>query len=220
MKRAQWRSVFDTYQQACTLLEEYLPKETATGPGDQKPPAGDPQELLRELHKLLREGIKSLEQALLRDDQHLGALELEDVLRPFVYLVDELVQRRLAETKRSEEWPMLQFERFQEDSGGDLFFELADERLKDSPGSSTLIYEMLHFCLTAGFKGRYEDRPARLRDYKMQLAERIPQPELASAPPVPVTTGETRLPEVPYLYYGVTGFFVLALPVVLWWSSR
>jgi type VI secretion system protein ImpK len=219
MKREQWQCIFDTYQQVRTLLDEYLPLQVAAAPGAQAAPQKDPQELLRELKKLLLESVRTLELGLLAKDPSLGSDELEQALRPFVYLVDELVQLRLADTGRREEWPMLQFERFGEDSGGDLFFEQANTLL-NHPDSSPLLYEMLHFCLTAGFKGRYGDKPAKLREYKQRLAARIPQPERATAPSVPVTTGEATLPEIPYRYYVATGFFVLAVPVILWWSSR
>lgn len=212
MKLEQWQVIFKAYRQVRDLIDQWLPAESAPGS--------------RAMAKVGRKGLAQLRQQLLDAADSLkaglgttyGSEEVDGAMHAFVYLVDELALRRLADGEQSD-WGLLQYHLFGEDAGGDLFYELADQKLA-RPDPTPLVFEMLYFCLTAGFGGRYLGNYARLREYKERLAAVIPRPELVSAPPREDSSEPPLLYEFPLRYYVATGFFVLSLPVVLWWLSN
>jgi len=212
MKLEHWQNILRTYRQVRSLMDQALPPEPASA-----------QERIQV--RVGMQGLALLQQQLLFDVDALraalgaayGEQELDEAMRPFVYLVDELVRRRLADEEQTD-WPMLQTKLFGTDSGGDRFYELADEKLQQRT-AAPLVFEMLHFCLTAGFEGRYEGNTARLREYKTRLAARITKPEAVPAPP-PVQTQAPLVHAFPWRYYGLSGLMVVTLPVLLWWLSR
>lgn len=213
MKLENWQTLFKSYRHVLTLLDQWLPSESAHGPERTTVRVG--RAGLSQLQMQLQEAVLTLQAGL---GIHYDAEEIDEASRPFIYLVDELVLRRLSEEEHPD-WPLLQHQLLGEDAGGDLFYELADRRLS-RPGPSPLVFELLHFCLAAGFGGRYAGNVARLREYKQKLAANIPKPE-ALAPLPPPTSGEPPLLyEFPIRYYVATSFFVLAVPVVLWWLSN
>jgi type VI secretion system protein ImpK len=212
MKLEHWQSLLRTHRQVSSQLDQSLPSEPGTGEERTQVRVGS-QGLALLQQQLLAEvdGLRNALGAAYRDE------ELDEALRPFVYLVDELVLRRLAEAEQTE-WPLLQYKLYGIDSGGDRFYELADEKLVQR-GASPLVFELLHFCLTAGFQGRYAGNTARLREYKERLAARIPKPEAVPAPPPPVAQ-PPLVHAFPLRYYVASGFVVVAVPVLLWWLSR
>jgi type VI secretion system protein ImpK len=212
MRLEHWQSILRTHRQVRSLLEQSLPAEPAAGEERTQVRVG-PQGLALLQQQLLAE-VGSLRGELgtaWREE------ELDEALRPFVYLVDELVLRRLADSEQME-WPLLQHKLYGTDSGGDLFFELADEKLAQR-GASSLVFEVLHLCLTAGFEGRHAGNTARLREYKERLAARIPKPEATPAPPPPVAQAPL-VHAFPLRYYMVSAGVVVAVPMLLWWLSR
>lgn len=212
MKLEHWQAILRTHRQVRALLEQYLPPEPGAGEERTQVRVG-PQGLAQLQYQLLGE-VTGLQKALgnaYRED------EIDEAIRPFVYLVDELVLRRLADAEQTE-WPLLQYKLFGTDAGGDRFYELADEKLAQR-GASVLVFELLHFCLTAGFEGRYAGSTARLREYKEKLATRIPKPEAVPAPP-PAVAQAPLVHAFPLRYYVVSGSVVVLVPVLLWWLSR
>ena len=212
MKLEHWQSILRTHRQVRALLDQSLPPEPAAGEE-------------RTLVKVGSQGLALLQQQLLAEEKglrnSLGGTyrdeEIDEAVRPFVYLVDEMVLRRLADAEQSQ-WPLLQYKLFGIDSGGDRFYELADEKLVQR-GASPLVFELLHFCLTAGFEGRYAGNTARLREYKERLAARIPKPDAVPAPP-PAVAQSPLVHAFPLRYYTVSAGVVVAVPVLLWWLSR
>ncbi|WPB82040.1 DotU family type IV/VI secretion system protein [Archangium violaceum] len=212
MKLEHWQNILRTHRQVRSLLDQFLPAEPVAGGERTQVRVGAMG--LAQLQQLLLADVASLQKSLggtYRDE------EIDEAIRPFVYLVDELVLRRLAEVEQSE-WPLLQYKLYGIDSGGDRFYEQADEKLVQR-GASPLVFELLHFCLTAGFEGRYAGNTARLREYKERLAARIPTPEAMPAPPLAVSQ-QPLLHSFPWRYYAVSGFVVVTVPVLLWWLSR
>lgn len=104
----------------------------------------------------------------------LSEREVYFVLFPLTIHYDELVLRRLPPNEQTA-WPLLQSERFDINDGGDKFYSFADERLAN-PDTPPLVFEVLYFCLSDGFIGRYANDPARIAAYKSNLAARIPTP--------------------------------------------
>ncbi|MFP2910767.1 DotU family type IV/VI secretion system protein [Pyxidicoccus sp. 3LFB2] len=144
---------------------------------------------------------------------------MDQALEPFTFLVDEKVLQRL-EDADTHHWRPVQRRLFHVDSGGDLFFDKADAGLRrqDTP---PLFFEVLHFCLTAGFAGRHADQPARLRDYRERLAARIPRPRaLPVAPEPPAGAMPPTVYDFPWRYYAVTAVVIVLLPVLLWRLSN
>jgi hypothetical protein len=104
----------------------------------------------------------------------LSEREVYFVLFPLTIHYDELVLRRLPPNEQTA-WPLLQSERFGINDGGDKFYSFADERLAN-PDTPPLVFEVLYFCLSDGFIGRYANDSARIAGYKSNLASRIPTP--------------------------------------------
>ncbi|WPB72853.1 DotU family type IV/VI secretion system protein [Archangium violaceum] len=213
MKLEHWQIVFKVYRQVRELLDQWLPGALPDTAERTQVQVG--REGLNQLQSQLLGAVAQLRAEL---GTHYRAEEVEEALRPFTYLVDELVLHRLAEIEQVE-WPLLQYRLFGEEGGGDLFYELADARL-NQPGAPPLIFELLHFCLTAGFTGRYPGNTAKLREYKQRLADRITTPP--SAPPATEVPAEARplLYEFPVRYYAAAGLYLLGLQGLLLWLSH
>jgi type IV/VI secretion system ImpK/VasF family protein len=132
-------------------------------------------------------GILPVDPALLERlrDELLGCLEVLDeklskelpesevqlVLFPLVLLCDELVMVRLPKEQHTH-WHLLQADLFQINYGGDVFYEFADEHLgkETSPG---IVFEVLYYCLSAGFVGRFGLDTGKVKRYRGLLSERI-----------------------------------------------
>ena len=213
MKLEHWQSLLRTNREVRSLLDQSLPPEPAEGQERTRVRVG--QQGMALLQQQLLGEVAGLEKSF---GEAYRAEELDEALRPFVYLIDELVLRRLAEADQME-WPLLQHNRYGTDAGGDRFFELADEKLVQK-GASPLVFELLHFCLTAGFEGRYAGNTARLREYKERLAARIPTPDAIPAPPPSGPAAAPLVHQFPVHYYLGSAFVVVAVPVLLWWLSR
>lgn len=130
-------------------------------------------DLLEQLRGKLKEHLAQLEAQLA---SHLTEAETYQVLLPLVIHCDEQVLRRLP-IKDQPSWPLLQRERFQIDDGGDVFYQLIDERMQKSD-TTVLVFEVLYFCLSDGFLGRFASDPTKIAAYKARLAARIPMPRM------------------------------------------
>lgn len=211
MKLEHWQSLLRARRQSRALMDQFLPAEPA--PGEERTQVRVGAQAMALLQQQLLAEVGGLQRTFggaYRDE------EVDEALRPFVYLADELVLRRLADSEQMD-WPLMQYKLYGIDSGGDRFFEVADEKLAQR-GASPLVFELLHFCLTAGFEGRYVGNTARLREYKERLAARIERPEAvaASAPPA---AQAPLVDAFPLRYYVVSASVVVAVPALLWWLS-
>lgn len=126
-------------------------------------------ELLGKLGEL-RSSLRSL----------LSEKEAGMVLLPLVIHIDELVMRRLSREEQTQ-WPLLQKELFDLTHGGEVFFEFATERL-DKPDTPPVLFQVLYFCLSDGFVGRFAAEPARVDQFKRLLGDKIPLPSLPARP--------------------------------------
>lgn len=208
MKLTHWKAILLAYRRVDDLLDAELP------PLEAQRERLSPESLEVLARRLLAE-VEALRAALSED---LRSEDVEQALQPFTFLVDEKALRRLDDLD-APHWPLLQLRMFGLDSGGDTFFELVDTGLRrnDTP---PLLFELLHFCLTAGFTGRHVGHPARLRDYRERLAARIPQPERAPAPEAVTPAPAPTVYDFPWRYYAVTVLIIVLLPVLLWRVSN
>ena len=219
MSLEHWNAIIETYERVQELITTQLPTQPAN-PKQKAPRRG--AEDLQELQEQIVQELVALQTALVPLMEEEGAAwtsqYIQDVIRPLSYLFDEKVLLRLGEGEQGF-WPLVQKRLFKEDAGGDHFYEFTEEKLSrgDTP---SLVFEVLHFCLSAGFKGNLEVWPARVEDYKRKLAERIPKPESVPAPAPSQPAEEPVAYEFPLRYYLATGFVIVALPVVLWVLSN
>jgi type VI secretion system protein ImpK len=111
---------------------------------------------------------------LLKDALHKEVTENEAylVMFPLVLLCDEMVMSRLPKQQHTE-WRLLQQELFQINYGGDVFYDFVDERLA-KPDTPAMVFEVLFFCLSAGFVGKFGIDGGKVVRYKGLLTERIP----------------------------------------------
>jgi type VI protein secretion system component VasF len=131
------------------------------------------QSSLENLRREINSSIDKLQATL---NSELTENEVHQILLPLVIHCDELVLRRLPPQDRPT-WRMLQNERYKINDGGDVFYQLIEERLlkADTP---VLTFEVLYFCLRDGFVGRFESDPSKIAGYMTRLAARIPMPAL------------------------------------------
>jgi type VI secretion system protein ImpK len=212
MKLEQWHALLATHRRGGELLARTLPVPTS---GTERSSVRIGLESIRQLEQHLFEELNALRKALAAE---LSSEQVDEVLQPYVFLLDELVLRRLSEVEQPL-WPLLQQRLFGLDSGGDLFFDQADTRL-NHPDTPPLFFEVLYLCLLAGFEGRHADNAAKLHEYRERLKAHIPHPLPPDTPPAPPEAEMLPIYEFPLRYYLATGLVVLSLPVLLWWLSN
>jgi type VI secretion system protein ImpK len=212
MKLEHWNSLLAAQRRVRQLLDRALPAEPA--PGARRPQGRVGQEALGHL-----EGALLVELELLRAAfSDLPPDEVEELIRPFVYFLDEWVLRRLSDAEQHL-WPLLQHNLFQVDAGGDLFYDFVEEKLRRNE-TPPIVFEMIRFCLAAGFTGRLVGQPERIREIKDRVSARIPQPPSVARPAPAVALGPPTVYDFPVRYYAVTAAIVAGLPILLWWLSN
>lgn len=212
MKLEHWHALLATHREARESLERALPSPAS---GEQRTSTIIGMEAMQQLQRRLLELLNPLREALASD---YSAGQVEEVLQPYVYLLDELVLRRLSQTEQPL-WPLIQQRLFGQDSGGDHLFDLVDAKLAYSE-TPVIQLELLYFCLLAGFQGRHSDNAARLHEYKEQLKARIPRPVPSGISAAALPVEPMPIYEFPLRYYLAAGLVVALLPVVLWWLSN
>lgn len=191
------------------------------------------QSSLEDLRREINSSIDKLQATL---NSELTENEVHQILLPLVIHCDELVLRRLPPQDRPT-WRMLQNERYKINDGGDVFYQLIEERLlkADTP---LLTFEVLYFCLRDGFVGRFESDPSKIATYMTRLAARIPMPALPTpkkrkkhggsgearkekklALPVGALAGGSRSVPAVALYVG-TAVLLIAIPFLWVWISN
>ncbi|MEI7894735.1 MAG: DotU family type IV/VI secretion system protein [Myxococcales bacterium] len=133
-------------------------------------------------------------------------------LFPLVVYVDELVQA--ATRGGTARWEPLQSELYEVDNGGELFYSILDERLRQQE-THPLVLEVFYFCLADGFVGMYQGDTRKVEEYMQRLMQRIPQREIAA----PGATAEhsVELVAFPWKYYAMARGAVVATHSILSW---
>ena len=80
---------------------------------------------------------------------------------------------------------LLQRELFDVHNGGELFYEFTAEKLQ-LPDTPPVLFQVLYFCLSDGFRGKYDAEPARIEQTKLVLVEKI------ALPATPATAARKR----------------------------
>lgn len=181
------------------------------------------QETLGRLRAELRTKLDELKDSLVKE---FSDKEVYLVMFPLVLLCDEMVMSRLPKQQQTM-WFLLQSELFQINYGGDVFYDFVDERVS-KPDTPTIVFEILYYCLSAGFVGKLGVDAGKVPRYRALLAERIPgavppvrkkrrrreakeSPEPLPAAPPPAAEPGARV-HSPFWYYATTlGVIMLAV---------
>lgn len=118
-----------------------------------------------------------------RLSKELPEAEVQLVLFPIVLLCDEMVMVRLPKEQHTK-WHLLQSDLFQINYGGDVFYDFADEHL-GKQSSPQVVFEVLYYCLHAGFVGRFGFDAGKVKRYRGLLSERVLQHAEAEEAKVP-----------------------------------
>jgi type VI secretion system protein ImpK len=212
MKLEHWNALLATHRTMRELLDQILPPPASSA---ERTTVRIGMDAMRQLEQHLLEALNGLRKALASDST---AEQVEEVLQPYVFLLDELVLRRLCQAEQPL-WPLLQQRLFGQDSGGDLYFELAEARLNHAE-TPPIVLEMFYFCLQGGFEGRHADNAAKLHEYRERFKARIPRPSPPGAPAAPRAAELMPIYEFPIRYYLAATLVVVLLPVTLWWLSN
>jgi len=172
MKSELWEVVMEPGQEVRRLLDHLLGPRSAAADTVSGPSAPPGPEALDRLRTELRLLLEELRAKLAR---FLTEKECGMVLFPLVIHLDELVMQRLGSYPQVE-WPLLQQDLFNINDGGSQFYQFTEERLHktDTP---PVVYEVLYYCLSDGFVGKYALDVTKIDKYRVELTERLQIPE-------------------------------------------
>ncbi|HLV67311.1 MAG TPA: DotU family type IV/VI secretion system protein [Polyangiaceae bacterium] len=141
--------------------------------------------------------------------------EVYYVLFPIVVYCDELVATatRGAVTR----WEPMQGEFYEIENGGELFYEVLEERLRQDE-THPLVFETFYFCLLDGFTGMYPAGSKKIDEYKERLVARFRPPPIRF-PRIEVERKRAELVPFPRRYYASAAAVVLAVYCVLSWMA-
>jgi len=146
---------------------------------------------------------KIVSQAIARFDQAIGGSVPNETFQRARYAlcatVDDIVQTLPGQGNDTAEWArrsmVVTF--FQENIGGDRFWQLVEDMLKN-PAQNLDLIELYHACLAAGFEGRFRVEPdgkRRLQEVMARLYAALDHPRTQQARElVPHWTGENAPP--------------------------
>jgi len=164
---------------------------------------------LVELRAHLRKLLTSLKSKLA---EVLPDHEVYYALFPIVVYCDELMNG-VTKSKLAR-WEPLQSELYEIDNGGELFYSILEERLRQAE-THPIVFEVFYFCLSDGFVGMYQGDPKKIEEYKARLRERIPCKPLAAADATARGGSQIELVEFPWRYYVTAALAVVAGYVLL-----
>ncbi len=208
-----WQDLVASHREACELVAAMTPEAAASDLDGMRPLLGG--DSMENLHGQLRQTLARVTAKL---GEAIDNADIKQVVFILAIALDEKVQRRLA-PEEAPRWPLLQRALFDVHDGGDLFYDLIDDRLArhDTP---EMIFEVCYFCLSDGFVGRHSRNKPMIEEYKRKLSGRISRPHgnetddrtTAYMPPV----AATRLPSRYYLYTAGVAVLVPLLLLLFW----
>lgn len=184
MKLNHWNMIIALRLEISRLLERTLAVES-TRFGERSTTLLVDPTILAKLNAELRTKLDALRDHLNRE---LTENETYLVMFPLVLLCDEMVMCRLSKAQQTS-WSLLQSELFQINYGGDVFYDFVDERL-DKPDTPPIVFEVLYFCLAAGFVGKFGESGGKVQRYRTLLSEQL----AASTAPLAERKRRRRLP--------------------------
>lgn len=168
MKIGHWKMVIGLRRDIANLLERTVVHSAR--PTDRVPSVPTvPTETLERMRSELKTQLDTLKDNLSRE---MGENEVYLVMFPLVLLCDEMVMTHLPKHQQTA-WALLQSDLFQINYGGDVFYDFVDERLS-KPDTPSIVFEVLFYCLTSGFVGKFGSDGSKVLRYKALICERIP----------------------------------------------
>jgi type IV/VI secretion system ImpK/VasF family protein len=167
---------------------------------------------LVELRENLRRTLTELRRSLV---EGMAEHDVYYVLFPIVLYTDELVAK--ATRGASSRWEPMQSEFYEIENGGELFYQVLEDRLKEEQ-THPLVLETFYFCLLDGFTGMHLPGSKRIEEYKAQLRDRIPRPEIQFKQ-AQVLPRRPELADFPIHYYALAAGIVLFTYLVLRWGA-
>jgi type VI secretion system protein ImpK len=210
-----WQEIIGAHREAGELLASAAPEAAAGDLDNLRALLGS--EAMENLHGQLRHTLARVTQKL---GHTMDNGDIKQIVFILAIALDEKMQRRLA-PEEAPRWPLLQRALFDVHDGGDLFYDLIEDRLTRSD-TSPLIFEVCFFCLSDGFVGRHSRNKPMIEEYKRKLAARISRPEGGSNETMSRTTAympalaSNRLPLKYYLYSASALLLVPLLLLLVW----
>jgi type IV/VI secretion system ImpK/VasF family protein len=163
----------------------------------------------------MRDGMRKALDALRKElSRTLAEHAVYSVLVPIVVYSDELA--RVVTRGSVQSWDPLQSETFNIENGGELFYWMIDERLRQQE-THPLVFEVFYFCLNDGFVGMYQDDPRKIEEYKDRLRKRIRAKPTGSAPRKDRVS--PKIVKMPWQYYAAAAALTIAVYAVLRWFA-
>ncbi|MFO7179020.1 MAG: DotU family type IV/VI secretion system protein [Pseudomonadota bacterium] len=141
--------------------------------------------------------------------------EVYYVLFPIVVYCDELMAT--ATRGAVMRWEPMQGEFYEIENGGERFYEVLEERLRQDE-THPLVLETFYFCLLDGFTGMYPAGSKQIEEYRERLVARFRPPPLRF-PKVEAEPKRTELVPFPRRYYASAAAVVFAVYCVLSWMA-
>lgn len=166
-----WQELVASHRESVELVTQAAPEAAANDLDAMRVIIG--AEAMEALHGQLRQTLGRLAAKL---GQSLDSGDIKQLLFVIAIALDEKVQRRLP-PEEAPRWPLLQRALFDVHDGGEMFYDLIDDRLarRDSL-ELQLVLEVCYFCLSDGFVGRHSRNRPMIEEYKRKLAARIARP--------------------------------------------
>lgn len=140
--------------------------------------------------------------------------EVYYTLFPIVVYADEMINgvTRTASTR----WEPLQSELYEIDNGGEVFYSILDDRLRQEE-THPLIFEVFYFCLRDGFCGAYASDSRKIDEYKARLLERIRTQPIEADTALKKEVGPVDLVKFPWRYHAVAAGTILGTYLLFSW---
>ncbi|MFO0660547.1 MAG: DotU family type IV/VI secretion system protein [Polyangiaceae bacterium] len=136
-------------------------------------------------------------------------------LFPIVVHFDEFIQ--VSTRGEAARWEPIQGELYDIDNGGELFFTILQDRLRQQE-THPMVLEIFYYRLVDGFAGAYEHDPKKIEEYRDRLVERIILKPV-EAPEKTTGGANVELVRFPWQYYAIAAAVVIGTYALLSWLA-
>jgi type IV/VI secretion system ImpK/VasF family protein len=140
--------------------------------------------------------------------------EVYYTLFPIVVYTDELVNG--VTRGATSRWEPLQSELYDIDNGGEVFYQILDDRLRQEE-THPLVFEVFYYCLNDGFCGVYASDSRKIEEYKARLTERIRKKAIEPDTGAKKDVGPVELVRLPWRYHLAAAGAVLGAYALYAW---
>ncbi|HVJ91487.1 MAG TPA: DotU family type IV/VI secretion system protein [Labilithrix sp.] len=140
--------------------------------------------------------------------------EVYYTLFPIVVYADEMING--VTRSAAMRWEPLQSELYEIDNGGEVFYTILDDRLRQEE-THPLVFEVFYYCLNDGFCGAYASDSRKIDEYKARLLERIRTKPIETDAAAKKEVGPVELVKFPWRYHAIAAGTVLGAYVLFSW---